>query len=146
MANDTVMADYISSDEENEAPIHIASISDDWKNALWDIIGLCKKEGIQLTLFIAPMSESFLIGKENYGDYSRMIQGIAEQADISYYDFNLCKSEYFSNQESSYFYDEHHLNAKGAKIFSDVFSKFFTGQIAEKDLFYTSFEEKVSKK
>ena len=143
VANETVMQENAYSDEKTDTTIDLTSISDDWKKSLQDIIDFCKKERIQLTLFSTPMSESFLIKNGNYGDYSRMIQNIADQADISYYDFNLCKPEYFSNRTTDYFYDEHHLNAKGAEIFSNVFSKFFTGQISEKDLFYESFEEKI---
>ena len=40
--------------------------------------------------------------------------------------------------------DTHHLNAKGAEAFSTLFSKFYTGEIGEKELFYNSYDEKIS--
>lgn len=119
------------------------NISEDWKLSLDEIVDLCKKEGIELTLFAAPMPDMTLIGKENYDEYSVLIRNMAENYGIEYYDFNLCKPEYFDAGNAEIFRDPGHLNLYGAEEFTKIFSGFFAGDISEEELFYDSYEEKL---
>lgn len=133
----------------SEAYGEILAVSDladdcDWRVSLQKIIDFCKKNEIELTLFMVPMPEWTLVGKGNYDAYSKMIQQIADENEIGYYDFNLCKSKYFPTNERTYFKDEDHLNTKGAEAFSKIFSEFFTGKIVAEDLFYDSFADKLA--
>lgn len=124
----------------------VSSLTDDcdWRVTLQKIIDFCKKNEIEITLFVAPMPEWTLVGKGNYDSYSDVIQRIANENQIDYYDFNLCKSEYFPTNERNFFRDEDHLNTKGAETFSEVFSEFFVGNIRAEDLFYDSFTDKLA--
>lgn len=143
VANDAVITEEEINTTKNKTEIiEMASISDDWKNALQDIITLCKKEKIKLTLFTAPMPEFYLATQKNYSTFSEFINDIANRSELPYYDFNLCKPEYFSTQDHSLFYDYQHLNTKGAAEFSIIFSKFFTNKLSKQDLFYDRTEKK----
>ena len=143
VANDEVVAENEYWNSEAYWPINISKISDDYRKSLQDIIDLCDKKGIELVLFVSPMPEWTIVGKGNYDEYSEIVRKIAEDSDIKYYDFNLCKQEYFSTTEREYFMDEDHLNTKGAELFSNLFCEFFAGQISEQELFYESLSKKI---
>lgn len=119
-----------------------AKISGDWLQALEDIIDFCDKKEIALTLVAAPMPNYLLAGIGNYDEYIRRVQDIIAGTDIRFYDFNLCKEEYFPNT-SSLFKDKDHLNCYGAETFSRLFANFINGKIPEDELFYSSYEEKL---
>ncbi|MBR4909229.1 MAG: hypothetical protein IKZ43_09500 [Acidaminococcaceae bacterium] len=116
----------------------------DWYRSLKNIITYCKKNNIKLTLFVVPEPEWTLVGKGNYQKYHDMVQTIADSNEIGFYDFNFCKSQFFDTRDYKLFKDEHHLNTVGAKEFSKLFSRFFTGQLSREALFYSSFAEKLA--
>ena len=66
---------------------------------------------------------------------------ISIDSPVKYYDFNLCRENWFSGEEEL-FLDTDHLNKRGAELFSTIFAKFCMGEILEEDLFYDSYEEK----
>lgn len=127
---------------EHFEPIDTVAISEDYVDTLNEIIAFCEKEDIELTLFATPMPEFRLADVGNYDDYIQFMNGLLEGTDVKYYDFNLCKDEYLSFDES-YYADTDHINAKGAEAFSRLFSEFFTGQIPEEELFYGSYAERL---
>ncbi len=116
----------------------------DWYRSLKDIITYCKKNNIKMTLFVVPEPEWTIVGKGNYQQYHDMVQTIADSNEIEFYDFNFCKPRFFDTRDYKLFKDEHHLNTVGAKEFSSLFSKFFTGQISKDTLFYNFFAEKLA--
>ncbi len=122
--------------------INLARISDDWKKSLKDIIDFCDEKEIALTLISAPMSDFQLAGVGNYDDYVELVKDMIADTDVAYYDFNLCKKEYFPS-DSELFKDTGHVNCYGAKAVSDLLSDLINGKISEKDLFYQSFKEKM---
>lgn len=116
---------------------------DEAREYLIKIIEYCKEEGIELVLFSSPIQELQIYSTENYDNYVKEIRNIAEIHGLSYYDFNLCKSEYLPIGELLYFSDMDHLNSCGAEIFTKVL---YDVIINEKiDYFYESFEEKMRK-
>jgi len=123
--------------------IHEKTIGSDSMRMLRKIIEFCEKEEIGLTLFAAPMSDFQLCSVGNYDEYVPLIENLIAGTSVEFYDFNLCKPEYFS-YDASLFKDAGHLNTEGARIFSELFSRFFTGQIDSEALFYRSYEEKLS--
>lgn len=123
-------------------PVDEEAILEGNKKDLENIINYCNKHNIKLTLFASPMPEFRVYNIGNYDHYIDTVKGIAQENGVKYYDFNLCKEEYFPNDEKL-FMDKHHLNKWGAEKFSKLFSEFFTGQIREEDLFYNSFDEKM---
>ncbi|MCM1044028.1 MAG: hypothetical protein NC417_00820 [Candidatus Gastranaerophilales bacterium] len=142
VANNGVIENWNFFSEKGWDNINIEGISDDWLKSLTDIITFCDKNGIVLTLVSTPMSNFLLTGLGNYDDYVNMIRDLIKDTDVEYYDFNLCKEEYFSST-SSLFMDDHHLNCDGAEQFSYLLSDVINGEISEEELFYDSFEEKI---
>lgn len=122
--------------------INLDGASDDWRNSLSDIIGFCDKNDIDLTLVVAPMPNYLIAGVGNYDEYISLIDGIIEGTDVDFYDFNLCKENYFPNI-SSLFRDTDHLNCYGAETISHCFAKLVNGEISYQDMFYNSYSEKL---
>ena len=88
------------------------------------------------------MSNYYLAGSENYDEYIKIVNELIANTDVDYYDFNLCKEEYFANT-SYLFKDTDHLNCDGAEIFSHILADFINGKISKNELFYDSYEEKI---
>ncbi len=123
-------------------PLDISAISEDWKNSLLEIINYCKDNGIELTLVSAPVSNFQLTAVGNYDAYIDFVNEFIRDTGIQYYDFNLCKENYFPN-DGTLFRDMGHLNYPGAELFDNLFMDFFSGKISEDDLFYHSYQEKL---
>ncbi len=115
----------------------------DWRKSLEKTIRYCADNNIELILFIAPIPEWTLAGKENYQEYSDLIRELAASENLEFYDFNLCKPEFFDTSDNSLFKDFSHLNTKGANIFSSLFGAFLSKEIISDELFFNSFSEKL---
>ena len=142
VANKKIIEDWNYFSTKGWSTIDLDNISQDWFYSLEDIITFCDKNGISLTLISAPMSNYMLAGVGNYDEYVKMVQSTIEGTNVNYYDFNLCKEEYFPST-SSLFIDADHLNCYGAETFSYLFADFINGKIGENELFYGSYEEKL---
>ena len=116
----------------------------DWYNSVSDIVDFCNKEEIELILFVTPEPEWTLVGKGNYQEYHDFIVDIANKMNVEFYDFNLCRNEYFNANDDTLFKDEGHLNTNGAEKFSVLFTDVFTGRLNAEDVLYNSFTEKVA--
>lgn len=75
-----------------------------------DILALCKASGCQVWFFTAPYYEV------------ELNTDVLEQQLENYVDFSNVLSDY------SYFGDQTHLNSKGAKAFTTLFSNYFFGE------------------
>lgn len=117
--------------------------SSDWLKTIREIIAYCEKKGVELTLFSAPMTLFQTTALGNYDDYISFINSMTEGTGVRYVDFNLCREEYFPTTPE-FFADAGHMNAGGAEIFSRVFAEYFTGQITDEELFYSSMAEKIA--
>lgn len=142
VANNVEIKDWNYFSNSGWNNINLNGISEDWFNTLSDIISFCDKKGISLTFVTVPISNFMLVGTENYDDYVAMIRGLIADTEVEYFDFNLCKEEFFPNV-STLFKDADHVNCYGAELFSHLFADFVSGRILEDDLFYNSFEEKI---
>lgn len=123
--------------------IHTESPSADWLKTVRSIIDYCEKKGVELTLFSAPMTLFQTAGAGNYDEYIAFVRSLTEGTDVRYWDFNLCREEWF-DQTPDLFEDAGHLNAAGAEKFSRVFGEFFSGRVAPEELFYASMAEKLA--
>lgn len=106
------------------------------------IIRYCKEQGIRLTLFCTP-SHSLHI--EAFGDYDAYYSRVLEIADsngIDFYDFNLCRQEYFDTSATYHFMDISHLNHLGAEEYTALLWKVLSGELTKEECFYPSYEEK----
>ncbi|MCI8483542.1 MAG: hypothetical protein HFH41_04295 [Lachnospiraceae bacterium] len=143
---------YVASNEKVEkgtywtgqdfAPIKEENISTDWRKSLQKIIKFCQEHDIELTLISSPMPDFRLYRLGNYDDYIQVVNDIIQGTGVKYYDFNLCRENYFSGEELL-FMDTDHLSKTGAEKFTTLFSEFCMGDIPKEELFYDSYEEKV---
>lgn len=131
----------------NEAAINSISVDSlkgsDWEESLLAAIDYCKKNDIEITLFVTPEPEWTILGVENYQDYHNYIQEIADTKEVEFYDFNLCSNEYLDANDRMLFKDTDHLNTFGAEKFSHIFGEIFTGKIDKETIFYNSITDKM---
>lgn len=117
-------------------------LSSDDKKALGKIVDYCQKGNIKLVLFSAPTSDFQLVNAGNYDEYVEQIADFAKQNQVDYYNFNLCRPEYFS-YDSDLFMDSDHLNYYGANEFSELFSLVVLKKLDKNQVFYESYNEKI---
>nr|MCR5604994.1 hypothetical protein [Lachnospiraceae bacterium] len=118
------------------------TFSEDYKNDLMSIIDYCKEHNIRLTLISAPTSDFCLTAIGDYDDYIAWVRSVAKENGIDYYDFNLCREQYFPST-SEVFIDPVHLNYLGAEKLADTFSELVKGEVSYDDMFYDSYGEKL---
>lgn len=147
VANDSVVNKDICWNESSYGKINVTSLrGSDWEKSLIKAINFCTKNKIKITLFAAPQPEWTTAGKQNYQEYHDYVKNLAENNNVEFYDFNLCKDIYFNTDNMEFFMDESHLNTKGAEIYSHLFGEIFSGKMDPKNVFYNSFYEKISSK
>lgn len=130
--------------DEKTPPIRDELFSADEKESLEDTVSYCKKHNIKLILVATPLTDFNLAQCGNYDTGREQIVRFAEENDLEFYDFNLCKPEYFIC-EGDKFFDPSHMNYKGAEEYSRLIGRFFSGEITEEELFFNSYEEKLKK-
>lgn len=74
------------------------------------IISYLKSKNIDLILVFTPVTKSYYSNYQNINYYNKLIKSYSE-----YYNFN----ELLSLVDSLHFYDSHHLNQNGVKIFNE---------------------------
>ena len=126
-----------------EKPVRITP-ENDWYRSLIDIIDYCRKQQTELVFVIVPIPADLSVGKGNYQEYHDLVASIAMENGIPFYDFNLCRKEFFDTGNYRLFKDDDHLNAVGAEAFSVLFSRLCTGEISEEELFYPSLSDKLA--
>ena len=124
--------------------ININDINPDWIKYLNKIIKLCKKKNISLSLITVPLPINSIMSIDNYEDFNKYINKISKKNKIEYIDFNLINENYFNTSDFSLFKDEDHLNYKGAKAFTKVFTRYINNHISKEELFYDNLEDKLN--
>lgn len=124
-------------------PLDLDKIGSGWKDTVDRIIAFCRENGIQLDFYSNPSTDFYLTEKRNYGQYVRFLKAFLAERGFRYYDFSLCRPEYLALEDCD-FSDDNHLNRSGILKFTSVFCDFFSGAVAERDLFYDSWEEKLA--
>lgn len=143
---------YIGSDVEAEDNVFVRKggwgtvadnvFAEDDIESLEKIIQYCDKNGIELVLYSAPMTDFRVADLGNYDHYIEQVNSFLADKSVKYYDFNLCREKYFSCTREN-FSDHEHINTVGAEKFSELFAAFFTGKITEEELFYDSYANKM---
>ncbi len=142
---------YFYHSQEMENPyLHVEDapedmrMTEDAKEYLRKIIEYCQKKEMTITLFQAPVYQLETMAYEKYDDYTADVKEIAEEYQVSYYDFNLVKEECLPIQDMKNFVDTGHLNGNGAEMFTNFFYEVAAGMPEEnKRLFHESFQEKL---
>ncbi|MDD6571191.1 MAG: hypothetical protein PUF12_02260 [Thermoflexaceae bacterium] len=124
-------------------PIREEPISEYSMKYLKKIIRLCRERGIELVLFTTPMTDYHTAVIGNYDAYHEAVRELAEEQGVAFYDFNLLREDY-EDYADELFLDSHHLNGRGADVFSADLAQLMTRRQTE-DIsvyFYESVEEK----
>lgn len=126
------------------APVEDTCIAPQNQKYLNKIIDYCKENEIELTFYSAPVSDFRLAGCGNYDSFSEQIENFLAGKGVAYYDFNLCKSNYLMLKDDC-FKDDHHLNGKGAELFSEAFASFFAENPDSSEVFWDNYTQKLEK-
>lgn len=119
---------------------------DDTLDALRRICDLCRSNGVELTVVVAPCPTFNVLC---YGDYYPQqmprAQKVVTDAGFRFLDFNLARGSAYVADESD-FLDGEHLNANGAVRFTKAFGEFLarveTGQDVTSDFYsYDGWDE-----
>lgn len=117
-------------------------ITDYWKYYIEKITALCSSHNVELVFYSMPCSDFYLHEKGDYDVYYSYLKDYFSSLGYEYYDFNLCNEKYLSLEDHD-FSDDNHLNINGIPKYTEVFCKFFTDTIPEKDLFFNSYKDKT---
>ena len=119
--------------------ISIDDLRDDEWEYLLRIMDLCKKKGVDLTLYAMPYTDVYLAQYEAYETLNSMVREEAEKRSIPFLDLNLVRKE-FLQIESDEYKDYEHLNLEpGRRV-----SKFLVDYMhnPEGDWFYESLADR----
>lgn len=116
----------------------------DWEISLKEIIKLCKKNDIELTLFCSPLSELHIASLENYQEYHNYISSLATQNGLEFYDFNLLSNDYLNKNNMQIFKDDNHLNHIGAAQFSHLFADVIKKSIDFNDISFQTVQDMLN--
>ena len=139
--------DYIQngsfSNNREEGIINVQNISDEYKNTIDKIINICIENNIELIFYSMPCSDYYLAEKGNYDEYYNFCRNFLAERGFPYYDFNLANEKYLKLEDSD-FSDDNHLSKHGVYKWTKIFCDFFfTKQISQDDMFYSSYAEKL---
>ena len=130
--------------DHDEGRIKTENFSNDWKKYVDKIIALCKEKNIALTMYSMPCSDYYLAEKGNYDEYYSLVKDFCASRGFDYYDFNLAKENYLSLEDSD-FHDDNHFSKQGVYKWTRLVSQcFFTNPEMLNDMFYSSYNEKIS--
>lgn len=111
--------------------------------ALKKIIKYCRENEIELVFYSAPMPDFRLMLMGNYDEFIVYINELLAESNVPFYDFNLCRAEQLRLGEKD-FRDDNHLTGRGAEKFSQLFCDFVSGKKTEKELFCSTYCEKIN--
>lgn len=95
-------------------------------NVTWleKIVTYCNKQGIELILVYAPLTEDEIGEYQDFSSVHNYYKALAEEYNVEFWDFNYYKGmeQLFTNKQ---FQDKKHLNVKGAALFSGELAKVY---------------------
>lgn len=112
------------------------------EDCLYEIIDYCQNQDIRLTLFITPVHGLHTEASGDYDAYYSRVLQIANEKGIDFYDFNLCRQDYFDTTDRSCYMDLGHLNNVGAEKYTNLLWDVISGNIEKEKCFYKSYDEK----
>ncbi len=107
-------SDFESEFNSNSTIYNIRNESDVKKKSFLSILNVCKKNDIQLIFAFPP----------NFKNHNKSFENRIRQFAISKSEFFIYNTENPVYKNKLYFYDESHLNIKGAKIFTSELSNY----------------------
>lgn len=105
-------------------------------------IDLCKDNGVELTFYLPPYSELYLINFEQFEAVTETFYRIARENEIPLIDLNRVKDDYL-HFELADFYNSDHVNAYASEQIADFFAAYIKNP--DGDYFCDTLEEKHPK-
>lgn len=116
---------------------------DDIQEREWDyllkIIELCSDKGIDLTFYITPYSELYLMSFDQYEVITERVYDVAEANGIDVVDFNRIKEEYLTLDLAD-FYNSEHVNQGASNKIAAFLAQYIENP--DGDYFYDNLSEK----
>lgn len=112
---------------------------------LQKILELCEENGIRIVMVTTPISAIRLATYDNFQALYDSYRAMAEEIGCEFYDFNLYRGIGELLPDSTHFFDDTHLNPKGAELFSRLFAETLRDAdagIDVSDRFYASYAER----
>jgi hypothetical protein len=138
----------VSPESENNYEAFKADLSGDFPvselyyQSLLNIIQFCSDNSIELVLVNQPLPKQTLDMLIDYDNYIHFLKQIADEYDIDYWNFDLYKGDIELTADC--YKDEHHLNGKGAEIYTEFFCNFVNevqdGNSDPESYFYDSYQ------
>lgn len=107
------------------------------------MISYCKERDCEVVVLSAPIPITSIFSSNHYNSYSQQLKELVESEGAYYYDLNFAKKELWDPQLDD-FYDESHVNERGAKKVTKSICTLLQKQDMGKDtsdLFYSTWEE-----
>lgn len=109
--------DFIEKAEQYDLTGDIPMVDDAYEYLI-KIIEYCSENNIELVLVDQPMPDELITNVKSYDNYVAFMYELAEEYNIDYMNFNLCKGYEKSIDD---YYDENHLNGRGAEKYTEFF-------------------------
>ena len=103
------------------------------------IIALCKENGAELTFYLPPYSDLYLMHFKQYEQITETFYQIAQEAGIPIIDFNKVRDEYLQFSLAD-FYNPDHLNVYASDRIADFLELYINDP--DGDYFYKTLQEK----
>ncbi|MDL2205997.1 hypothetical protein LJC33_03660 [Eubacteriales bacterium OttesenSCG-928-N13] len=107
---------------ENWDPLQLG---DEQLEYLQRSVELCQQYGTKVVLLGAPIPLMKLASVEDYDDYDRYMQTLAQQLGVDFYDFAMLRPSVLT-LDNSCFYDYKHANEHGAALLQPVLAQFLS--------------------
>lgn len=108
------------------------------------LVELCRENGRTVVLVMTPQSKYFNCVYANLDFFHQWYTQFAADNGVAYFNFNLARNKLEQLPDETCFYDETHLNAQGAEIFSWMLEDILWWYTQGRDnafYFYNSYEE-----
>lgn len=145
-ANDEIASDVVNTENlhadtlfdesiNNRDVYGYVELNDTCLAMLKDIAKYCNRHDIDFIVVNMPRpSYDIKMYGEEYFDNKAQLEALQTAWGFSYYDFNFVSEELFDTENKEYYFDFEHLNAVGAKAFSESFGKFLLLREEGKDV------------
>ncbi len=99
----------------------VSSLTKEHFNYLKKIRQLCDQHQVELIFTTSPMPEISIEKIQNYASFYQLFDDLAKELNVPFVDYNIDRIPKIEDQY--HYYDDDHLNAAGAKLFSKKVSE-----------------------
>ena len=140
LSNEEILSRY--QEKRVDTPYQTAS-----QELFAEMVKLCQEKGCRVIVAVAPISDNYIWRHSGWDNVFLWLQNFCSENDLEYYDFNLIKTRTELFSDSDAYYDNTHLNAEAAKVFSELFADVVAMQDSGEDtskLFFEKYSEMIA--